>query len=368
MARIRTIKPEFWEDDVIGSLSRDARLLFIATLNLADDEGLLRWSAAYLKASAFMYDDDVSIKTVEKLMAELLAPGLLFEYRAGKSQQPFAYVVNFHKHQRINRPTPSKLVPPSLQNREVKEMYARRDGWVCHLCGGRIDQTSHQSSPDFELSMDHLVPVSHGGADFPSNIKASHVTCNKGRKDKSVDEYRAILRSGSSAAQVRHSEAFNERLTEEVTEPVKEVLSLGREGKGIGKEEGVLLTPKSASELLTFWDAYPRKVGKGAAKKALQKATRKTPFSEILAGLKATKFSDDPKFIPYPATWLNEERWSDPPEVPVGPDPRADPHDTQWRARLNGYKPGGYWPDVWGSRPGEPGCVAPAALLREYGL
>jgi hypothetical protein len=54
MARIRTIKPEFWEDDVIGSLSRDARLLFIATLNLADDEGLLRWSAAYLKASAFM--------------------------------------------------------------------------------------------------------------------------------------------------------------------------------------------------------------------------------------------------------------------------------------------------------------------------
>ena len=31
MPRIRTIKPEFWEDDVIGRLSRDDRLLFIAT-------------------------------------------------------------------------------------------------------------------------------------------------------------------------------------------------------------------------------------------------------------------------------------------------------------------------------------------------
>jgi hypothetical protein len=124
----------------------------------------------------------------------------------------------------------------------------------------------------------------------------------------------------------------------------------------------------SRSDFDLFWEAYPRKKGKGATKRALEKATKKAPIEIIMAGLKATKFSDDPQFIPYPATWLNEERWSDPPEAPVGPDPRADPHDTQWRARLNGYKPGGYWPDVWGSRPGEPGCVAPAALLREYGL
>jgi hypothetical protein len=131
------------------------------------------------------------------------------------------------------------------------------------------------------------------------------------------------------------------------------------------KDQGIA---QAQSEIEVFWEAYPRKKGKGATKRALEKATKKAPIEIIMAGLKATKFSDDPQFIPYPATWLNEERWSDPPEAPVGPDPRADPHDTQWRARLNGYKPGGYWPDVWGSRPGEPGCVAPAALLREYGL
>ena len=50
MARIRTIKPEFWEDEDVGRLSPMARLLFIGSWSLADDEGLLTWSASFLKA------------------------------------------------------------------------------------------------------------------------------------------------------------------------------------------------------------------------------------------------------------------------------------------------------------------------------
>lgn len=376
MARIRTIKPEFWEDDVIGSLSRDARLLFIATLNLADDEGLLRWSAAYLKASAFMYDDDISIKAVEKLMAELIAPGLLFEYRAGKSQQPFAYVVNFHKHQRINRPTPSKFVPPSIQNRAVREMYARRDGWICHLCGGRIDQTSHESKPDFELSMDHVTPVSHGGEDFPSNIRASHVTCNKGRGDKSVEEYKEILRNGSSAAHVRHRESFNERLTEEVIEATHEPLSLGREGKGNRKEgkgerasaprpRGKQFLPSDYSlteTLLVKAKAALRLAGK-------QDVNYQAEFVRFCEHFwspdsrNRAKSDWDRAFV----NWCLSE-YSKPSAEQGVLGPQGDPQDVQWRSRLRNYKSGGYWPDVWGSRPGEPGCVAPRHLLQELGI
>ena len=113
MPRIRTIKPEFWEDDVVGSLSREARLLFIASWNLADDEGLLRWSAAYLKASAFMFDDDIDVSATEKLMAELVSAELVHVYRAGKAHQQFGHILGFRKHQKINRPSPSKLPPPS---------------------------------------------------------------------------------------------------------------------------------------------------------------------------------------------------------------------------------------------------------------
>lgn len=112
MARIRSIKPEFWDDDVVGSISRDARLLFIATWNFADDEGRLRWTPVYLKSQVFMYDDDITVDDVARLMAELIAAGFVTPYTAGRSQQQLAFVTNFKRHQKPNRAQPSKLPPP----------------------------------------------------------------------------------------------------------------------------------------------------------------------------------------------------------------------------------------------------------------
>lgn len=62
-----------------------------------------------------------------------------------------------------------------------------------------------------------------------------------------------------------------------------------------------------------FWDAYPRKVGKPAAQKAWNKILHRT---DLMAGLevwKATEQWQDEKFIPYPATFLNQRRWEDDP-------------------------------------------------------
>lgn len=57
---------------------------------------------------------------------------------------------------------------------------------------------------------------------------------------------------------------------------------------------------------------------------------------------------------------------ADPGESPT--NGHEDPETVKWRVRLMNYKPGGYWPDIWGERPGEPGCIAPRALLRELGI
>lgn len=59
-----------------------------------------------------------------------------------------------------------------------------------------------------------------------------------------------------------------------------------------------------------FWLAYPRKVGKGDARKAYPKALLKTTHEAILAAV-AKIPTNEPKFIPHPATWLNAERWLD---------------------------------------------------------
>lgn len=182
MPRIRTVKPEFWEDEVLGLLPRDARLLFVATFNMADDEGLLRWTPAYVKASAFMYDDDLTVNDVGKLMQHITDAGLLFPYVGGVARQQLACIVNFRKHQRINRPQKSKLVPPSLQSGEVRRMYGRRDRWTCQLCGSGIPEMS-VANDSHNLSIDHIKPQSAGGTDHPSNVRATHQACNKSRRN-----------------------------------------------------------------------------------------------------------------------------------------------------------------------------------------
>jgi len=69
-----------------------------------------------------------------------------------------------------------------------------------------------------------------------------------------------------------------------------------------------------------FWDTYPRREGKGAARAAFTKAVAKAGPHRVLAG--AARLRDDPNLptdrtkIPHPATWLNQERWDDDPLPP----------------------------------------------------
>lgn len=70
-----------------------------------------------------------------------------------------------------------------------------------------------------------------------------------------------------------------------------------------------------------FWSYYPRKIGKGGAKKSWTKIVKTVNYFEILAGVR--RFADDPnlpetQYIPHPSTWLNEGRWDDEPYAPRG--------------------------------------------------
>lgn len=65
-----------------------------------------------------------------------------------------------------------------------------------------------------------------------------------------------------------------------------------------------------------FWEIYPRREAKGAARKAWAQAIKKAPVDEILAGARAyrddgARQRSEPKFTKLPATWLNAECWTD---------------------------------------------------------
>jgi hypothetical protein len=84
-----------------------------------------------------------------------------------------------------------------------------------------------------------------------------------------------------------------------------------------------------------FWSAYPRKVSKATARKAWPKACKKLEAPRLVkaasywAGL-WQQAGTEAQFIPYPATWLNGERWSDEPPLSRG-QPDARPSTTDQR-------------------------------------
>ena len=106
MARIRTVKPEFWAHPVLGRKSEAARLLALALLNLADDEGYFLADPALVRNFARPYDTDSGSTTVA--LRELSLSGYL-EIREHATHGAIGCVTNFRKHQNINKPSKSKL-------------------------------------------------------------------------------------------------------------------------------------------------------------------------------------------------------------------------------------------------------------------
>jgi len=112
MARIRTVKPEFWKDEELALLPRDYRLFYIATWNEADDHGRLRGNPVYLKGVVFPYDEDFGPKEILAAIEALETRGKLIRYESAKGEK-FIQLTQFSSHQKIDKRYPSKLpVPP----------------------------------------------------------------------------------------------------------------------------------------------------------------------------------------------------------------------------------------------------------------
>ncbi len=101
MARIRTIKPEFWTAEQLASCSRDARLLFIGLWNFCDDGGVHPASAKRVKMEVFP-GDDAEIALIEYWIKELIFNGLLEEYAVDGKK--YWHVISWSSHQKIDKP------------------------------------------------------------------------------------------------------------------------------------------------------------------------------------------------------------------------------------------------------------------------
>ncbi len=105
MARIRTIKPEFFTSEDIVSMSPLARLFYVSLWCEADREGRFEWKPKTFKLRYLPGD----ICDMDTLSSELIDAGLIVLYQVeGKT---FAEIPTFTKHQVINNRESGSQIP-----------------------------------------------------------------------------------------------------------------------------------------------------------------------------------------------------------------------------------------------------------------
>jgi hypothetical protein len=111
VARIRSIKPEYWadEDFAVSVPNRDARLLYVGLWNLADEHGRVRGDPRYVKGQLFAYDDDLTPKMIDALLDELAAARKVQRYRSGSGA--YLFLPNLAKHQRLEAAKVASRLP-----------------------------------------------------------------------------------------------------------------------------------------------------------------------------------------------------------------------------------------------------------------
>jgi hypothetical protein len=110
MARIRTIKPEFFESQKLGSLSILARLTFTGLISLADDEGRGRAGIMFLIGRIHPYAQDVTPANLQLAIEELVSADLATIYQIAACD--YYQLPGWDEHQRIEKPRPSALPAP----------------------------------------------------------------------------------------------------------------------------------------------------------------------------------------------------------------------------------------------------------------
>lgn len=182
MARIRTIKPEFFTSSDITKLTPLARLFYVSLWCEADREGLLKWDVDTLK-QRYLPSDQVDIET---LSIELFNRELVVIY-VGDDGREYAFIPRFKDHQVINnRESESTLLARvkgasprvKAEGKEGREGKGKEGKGTLTAVAAESDEKNikfpakeKQSDADFELAF-AAFPKRLGGNPKPDALKS----------------------------------------------------------------------------------------------------------------------------------------------------------------------------------------------------
>lgn len=189
MARSRNIKPGFFDNADLAECSIYSRLLFVGIWTIADRSGRLEDRPKKIKYQLLPTDDF----DAEQAIAELAERGFLMRYEVNGHR--YLQVVNWDKHQSPHYkevmseiPAPigweeSPIVVAGVPEKQRQAVFDR-DGRLCLECGATDD-----------LTIDHIIPRTHGGTNDDDNLQTLCRRCNSSKNNR-----RAKANVGQSSA------------------------------------------------------------------------------------------------------------------------------------------------------------------------
>lgn len=258
MARIRTIKPEFFLHDGLADLSALHRLLFIGLWTQADREGRMDDRPKRIKAAILPYDEC----NVDEMLDDLQAGGFIARYQI----EGVAYieVSGFGRHQLPNRDEAPSTIPgrdgglaqlDRAPNGTVRQRIYERDRFVCAYCGDDLKNEPRRRC------VDHVIPIAKGGTHAEINLVTACKRCNEKKGARDPDEVGFPWPEGLGETYKDREPPVNPPLTPPSTSALA---GREQEGKGTGREregnrEAAPSAPpaKRASRLPDDWQLPP---------------------------------------------------------------------------------------------------------------
>lgn len=262
MARIRSIKPDFFTSEKIAALPLSARLTFIGLWTHADDNGVAVDNVRLITAAIWPLEDNPleALTRTSGDLQRLSEAGLIVRYEG--DGRALLFITGWDEHQKVSHPGKPRFPRPSPE--EIEASIANAYTMTCE---------------------EAETPETHGSVsgDSPEAHEKVHETL--------------VPEQGAGSREQGNNPPTPPRGT--------------RGSRRVGDDD---------PGFTRFWETYPRKVGKGHAKKAWAKALKDgADPEEIIAGAERFRLdptrSRDPQYIAHPSTWLNGERWKDQPPV-----------------------------------------------------
>ena len=303
MGRTRSIRPGFFLNEKLAEVSPLGRLLFAGLWTIADRRGRLEDRPRRIKAELLPYDDC----DVDNLLNELSTGGFIHRYIVNGER--YIEIVNFEKHQHIPGSEAESAIPSSS------------DAGAQIIAQSAQDIAQHaQDVPPVACSLYLESRIDNADALSHAQARAREETVERGEEAAESADPKAE----AALSQKEPLPVAEEKLTPEALE------TPARRNR---TDSATTAKDRIRERFAEFWATYPKKQGKGAAEKAFLKISPTASLHEtMIAAIRAAVLSrqwreQNGRFIPNPATWLNQRRWEDTLPVETANCPQVEAAD-----------------------------------------